>query len=88
VQRILDLVDVVLSELSRQPPSRGTVEWYLEHHLLAFRRYLLRASSAGDVWIATTALDRFCRDSLDTGSDLYRKCAEIVELASKLSGRR
>lgn len=80
----IQLTSALLNQLSDQADVEESAEWYLRSYLVDYKRALLRKSSSREIEFATDAFMRFCAQSLDTGSALYRGCAEVAEEGAKV----
>jgi hypothetical protein len=83
----IQLTSALLNRLSDQADLEESAEWYLRSYLVDYKRALLRKSSSQELEFATGAFMRFCVQSLDTHSALYRDCAEIAEEGAKVAAQ-
>lgn len=81
----IQLISALLNNLSDQADVEESAEWYLRSYLVDYKRALLRKWSSQEIEFATGAFMRFCDQSLDTASSLYRDCAEIAEAGAKVA---
>lgn len=81
---LLERIDALLAELASQPSARESLEWYLQNNLNSLRRNLVSAGTKRDITNAARAFTRFCTESMDWNTELYRKCTVITELAFRL----
>lgn len=81
----IQLISTLLNNLSDQADVEESAEWYLRSYLVDYKRALLRKFSSQEIEFATGAFMRFCAESLDTGSSLYRDCAEIADAGAKVA---
>jgi len=76
---LLESIDKVLGLLAQNAPTRESLEWYLGNNLRSFREALVSARTRLDVENATRALSRFCTESMEWDSELFRECTRIEE---------
>ena len=81
----IQLISTLLNKVAGQADVEESAEWYLRSHLIDYKRVLLRKTSSQEVEFATGALMRFCAQSLDASTPLYRDCVEIAEEGAKLA---
>jgi hypothetical protein len=81
----IQLISALLNNLSDQADVEESAEWYLRSYLVDYKRALLRKWSSQEIEFATGAFMRFCAQSLDTDSALYRDCAEIADEGAKVA---
>jgi hypothetical protein len=79
MRELLESIDRVLGRLAQGAPPRESLEWYLANNLGSYRDALLSAKTRIDVENATRALSRFCTESMEWDSDLFRECTRIQE---------
>lgn len=81
------MIGALLDKIGQQADVQESPEWYLRSYLVDYKRTLLRKWSSQEIEFATDALMRFCAQSLDTNSALYRECAEIAEEGAKMGAQ-
>ncbi len=79
MRELLESIDKVLSRLAQGTPMRESMEWYLGNNLRSYRDALQNAKTRRDVENATRALSRFCTESMEWDSELFRECTRIQE---------
>ena len=82
---IVQKIEVLIDQLEAAAPARESLEWYLLNNLRDYRRTLQSGSSPLEIGNATRALVRFCTESMDWSSPLYKSCMEITALGGKLA---
>lgn len=88
MEKLLEQIDALLAELALQPCNRESLEWYLQNNLTSLRRDLVSAPTPHAFNNATTAFSRFCTESMDWNTELFRRCTAITELAFRVSKER
>lgn len=88
MEPLLERIDALVAELAGPPGARESLEWYLRNNLNSLRRDLVSARTKRDITNAARAFTRFCTDSMDWNTELYRKCTVITELAFELGKER
>lgn len=74
MQELVTAADDLLSTI----PSDGA-NAYLRHAVMEFRQAVDAAREPSDATNAGRALSRFCTDTLDWDTDLYRRCMLLVK---------
>jgi hypothetical protein len=85
MHELLAEVDNLLSALARGTLTQGSLEWYLQNNLKAYREALQGASTKREIENATRALNRFCTESMDWDQKLFRECTAITERGFRLA---
>jgi hypothetical protein len=75
----------LMSEVEARSPLAESVEWYLINQVRTFSGSLDAAKSKQDIENCTGVFSRFCAESMDWDTDLYKKCTEITALGFKLA---
>lgn len=70
----------LIKRLEATPPQKETVEWYTLNNLRDLFRDLNNIQSTEKLLESEHILSRFCTDSLDWNSDLYKEISEINQL--------
>lgn len=83
----IQLTSALLNQLSDQADVEESAEWYLRSYLVDYKRAFLRKSSSKELEFAIDAFMRFCAQSLDTQSALYRGCVEVAEEGAKVAAQ-
>ncbi len=84
-ETLLQEARAFLDELSSQPMTEGSLEWYLSNNLRDYVESVERSDSAKAIKNATRILSRFCTESMNWDTILYRRCTEITEAGFKLA---
>jgi hypothetical protein len=79
------LISALLDKVAGRADVEESAEWYLRSNLIDYKRALLRKLSSQEIEFATGALMRFCAQSLDANTPLYRDCVEIAEEGAKVA---
>lgn len=82
---IFRLIDDLFSRLEAAHPERESLEWYTINNLRDYRGTLEADSSKQEIDNATRAFIRFCTESMDWGTPLYKACMAISALGEKLT---
>lgn len=77
-QSVIESVDALLARLEAGKPEKGSLEWYLVNNLRTFGDALSAATEEREIENATHALSRFCTESMDWDTDLFRECTAIT----------
>ncbi len=83
--KLISEVEVLLSELDVQQPQQESLEWYLKNNLYDYLQDVEKTNNANDLKIATKILSRFCLESMDWDTPLFKRCTKITELGLKVS---
>jgi hypothetical protein len=82
---IIQKIDDLLTQIRGGASIRESLEWYLKNNLINYRRAIEEDRSARDIDNATRVFARFCTESMDWDTPLYRSCMEIAEIGGKLA---
>jgi hypothetical protein len=85
MRELLESIDAVVNRLAQGTPARESLEWYLGNNLRSYREALQKAKTRRDVENATRALSRFCTESMEWSSELFRECTRIQEAGFALA---
>lgn len=75
----------LLAEVEAISPQPESLEWYLANQVRKYVSALDAAGSAQDVENCTAVFSRFCTESMDWDTALYKRCAEATALGFKLA---
>ncbi len=67
--------------------TKDTLNWYIYHHLLEYRKTLISSNDHIDLDRAASKFGMFCTESMDWDTPEYRKWIEISEIGDKISRR-
>lgn len=84
---LLEMAKSLRQELAAAKPKRESLEWHLINNLDTFGNSLESATSAQDIKNACAILGRFCFESMNWDTPLYRRCSDISEQGLKLAKR-
>lgn len=62
-----------------------SIEWYLNNHIDDYLNTLESIGSKQDIQSTVYTFSRFCTDTMDWDSSLYKECVVIMKLGTKLS---
>lgn len=85
MKELLELIHRLRDDLEREAPVKDSVEWYLQNNLLDYEKALVSSKSKKEIKDSTRSLSRFCVDSLDWNSDIFRACTEITARGMRLA---
>ncbi len=74
-----------LNALAVQQPKQESLEWYLANNLEDYLKDLEEAQKPNEIKVATKILSRFCIESMDWDTPLFKRCTKITELGLKVS---
>ena len=83
----IQLIDALLKRIGDKSDVKESLEWYLRNNLSDYKRVLQSGESAQEVENATRALVRFCTESMDWNTPLYRECCAITDAGTKQAKR-
>ncbi|ODB95144.1 hypothetical protein A3197_17425 [Candidatus Thiodiazotropha endoloripes] len=81
---LLDESRALLDDLTNQSIIEGSLEWYLNNNLRLFIESIEQSGSAKEIVNAARTLSRFCTESMDWETDLYLRCANLIESGFRL----
>lgn len=84
VGELLNELNALAKIIDGKKPERETIEWYLLNNINTYISSIECAQSNNDVENASEVFSRFCTDSMDWDTDLYKMCSEIINRAFKL----
>lgn len=73
-----------LKELEHLNPKHGSLEWYLSNNLQTYLFSIKNADNQTEIQIATKILSRFCTESMDWDTELYKKCTDLTKTGFQL----
>lgn len=73
-----------LGEIESLKPQKETLDWYLSNHLKKYLVSVKKADKPLEIRNATGILSRFCTESMDWDTELYKKCTVITSIGFKL----
>lgn len=85
ISQLLELIDLLRDDLKKKAPVKDSVEWYLLNNLLDYGKALASYKTHEEIGDATRSLSRFCIDSLDWDSEVFRACTEITVRGRRLA---
>lgn len=85
MNELVNLTNALLKQIEIPSSARESLEWYLKNNLSEFQAVVKSAQNAGEVENATLALSRFCTESMDWDTALFKACMEITEKGRKLA---
>lgn len=83
--QLVDAIKKLLEDLDIKQQERESLEWYLKNNLNDYLSSVERASTPNDLKKATRVLSRFCLDSMDWDTPLFKRCSQITELGLKIA---
>jgi hypothetical protein len=75
----------LLDGLQALRPADGSLEWYLINQVKMLMSAIENAQSKQDLQNGVGVFSRFCTESMDWDTDLYRRCTEVTALGFKLA---
>lgn len=75
----------LLSEVEHRLPKNDSLEWYLANQIRRYIVALESSTSKQEIENATAMFSRFCTESMDWDTSLYKKCAAITASGTKLA---
>ncbi|MBI2779500.1 MAG: hypothetical protein HYX62_06945 [Gammaproteobacteria bacterium] len=84
-QSVIESIDALIAKLELEKPQKDSLEWYLMNNLRAYRDALLAATEGREVERATHALSRFCTESMDWDTEVFRQCTAITTKGMRLA---
>jgi hypothetical protein len=84
---LIQKIDWVLEATAEKAAIKESLEWYLRNNLVRYKQLLQSDPSQMQLKDATRALMRFCTESMDWNTVLYRDCMAITSEGSSLAKR-
>ncbi len=81
---LIEQANSFLTEIESLNPQRESVEWHLSNNLKKFLESVKVTNSFPEIKNATRILSKFCTESMDWDTELYRKCIAITQIGFKL----
>jgi len=78
-------IGLLLNDIEVKQPEKESLEWYLRNNLNDYLKVIDKVDNSNDLKIATKILSRFCLESMDWDTPLFKQCTKITELGLKLS---
>jgi hypothetical protein len=63
---------------------KESLEWYLSNNLNEYLRSIEESTKPIDILRATKLLSRFCTESMDWDTEIYKKCGDIMRIGYML----
>ena len=82
---LVQSVNHLLEDIREAASVKESLEWYLSNNLLKFRDAFSKPATAEERKLAVHMLDRFCVDSMDWDSKLFKMCTMITEVGRALA---
>jgi len=70
-------IEALSAQIAESATVQGSLEWYLQNNLNEFASSV--SNGGGDLENASRALMRFCTESMDWDTSLYRAAISIAE---------
>jgi hypothetical protein len=84
-QSVIESIDALMAKLQSEKLQKDSLEWYLVNNLRTYKDALLVATEGREVERATHALSRFCTESMDWNTELFRECTAITTKGMRLA---
>ncbi|MBA2655187.1 MAG: hypothetical protein H0U71_09025 [Gammaproteobacteria bacterium] len=82
---LINRTNQYINELKSHSPQIETLEWYLINNLEEYLNSIKKANSGIEIEKASKILDRFCLESMDWDTTIFKKCSELTKFGLKLS---
>lgn len=76
-------IEALTAQIAGPAAVQGSLEWYLQNNLNEFASSV--SNGGRDLENASRALMRFCTESMDWDTPLYRAAVSIAESGSRLA---
>lgn len=83
--QLINEVELLLGDLDVNSPAFESLEWYLRNNLADYLKKIKTSENSHDLKIATKILSRFCLESMDWDTPLFKRCTKITEFGLKLA---
>ena len=77
-------IDELLLVIEATHPSRDSLEWYLMNNLKSYKAAVQLASDKLSVENAARAFNRFCTESMDWQTELFKRCAMLADFGLQM----
>jgi hypothetical protein len=76
---LMGKIEALRVKIADAAAVQGSLEWYLNNNLADYAVVVGKSDGAQDLEQASRALMRFCTESLDWDTPLYRECVALAE---------
>jgi hypothetical protein len=83
--QIVQKINSLIEQIEGNAPAHESLEWYLLNNLEEYRSALEVSRSKLETDNATRMFCRFCTESMDWETPLYKSCMEIASMGWKLA---
>ena len=83
-EQLIKKTEFFLEEIESFKPKNETLEWYLSNNLKKYLESIRFANGSTEIRNATRILSRFCTESMNWDTDLYKKCTAITSVGFKI----
>lgn len=81
---LLEEIKNYIQELRFLRPEKETLEWYLINNLSQYLAMVERTDEPIEIHNATSIFSRFCTESMDWDTSIYKKCMGITKIGFQL----
>lgn len=83
--QLITEVKLLIKELAAHESVKESHEWYLKNNLAIYLEELEKIKNTDELKIATRIFSRFCLESMDWDTPLFKRCTKITELGLKIA---
>lgn len=83
MEKLLEMLISLVERIELRAPEMESVEWYLLNNLNRFKEILENSPSKHEFENGMRVLSRFCIDSMDWNSPLFKAATSITEQARR-----
>jgi len=84
-KRFINQIKLFLKDIESNLPKKKSFEWYLLNNLKSYIQLINDSQSSQDIKKATKIFSRFCVESMDWDTELYKKCSSLTCAGLKLA---
>jgi hypothetical protein len=85
MNKLVNDVEALIAELEKVMFAHESIEWYLVNNLHDYLKILREKPNSKAIGDASRALSRFCTDSLDWDTAVYKTCSAIASEGHRIA---
>ena len=79
-QVLIKNIKIFIDDIEIIAPEKESLEWYLLNNLKEYFRSINDTKSSEEVKRVTQLFSRFCVESMDWDTDLFKKCSMLTRI--------
>lgn len=84
-ENLISEILILLSEIVNNHPGEETLEWYLLNYLKRYLEVINESESSEEIKKSSQIFSRFCMESMNWDSELFKRCSKLGNSGFKIS---